>query len=325
MRVVGYAVDGLEAVRLVKELKPDLVTMDIRMGKMNGIEATGIIMQECPCPILIVSSFTKDVVLGSNFTAIDAGALACVAKPVGFGAPDFKPIRNELISTIRAMSTVKMITRWRRLNPPIRVLTAVPAASFNRSFEVLAIAASAGGPQVLQELFRQLPSSFPLPIVVVQHIAKNFIDGLVSWLSQTSSLPIKLAEQGEFLKKGHVYFAPDNRHLHVARKQEKLIAVLDDAPAVNGFCPSATPLFQSVSKSCEKNAIGLILTGMGRDGVEGLLEMHRAGAHTISQDEASCLVYGMPGEAVASGAVDQMVDFHNMVGYLSEVLITSKL
>lgn len=320
MEVVGIATDGEEAVRLVKSLKPDLVTMDIRMPKMDGIEAIRLIMRDAPCPIVVVSSFVDDVAIGTNFTAIDAGALACVTKPVATGAPDFKMIHRDLIDTVRSMSQIKTIHRrhtiYKEKNVDSNQL-APPTKVAKRSFELVAIGASTGGPQALQKIFNQIVVSFPLPILLTQHMSNGFVSGLISWLGETSRLPIELAVHGNRLEPGHVYIAPDGQHLGVNRDSaEHLLVSLNDGPLVNGFRPSATPMFKSVASVCNKAAIGVMLTGMGKDGASGLLALHEAGGYTIAQDEASSIVYGMPAAAVEIGAVDETIELDNMADYL---------
>ncbi len=320
MEVVGIATDGEEAIRLVKTLKPDLVTMDIRMPKMDGIEATRIIMRDAPCPIVVVSAFVADVVIGTNFNAIDAGALACVTKPVATGAPDFTMIHRDLIDTVRSMSKIKTVHRRRTILKEKNVDTKQPAPPklIQRSFELVAIGASTGGPQALQMILSQISATFPLPILLTQHMSNGFVSGLVSWLQETSRLPIELAANGGRLEPGHVYIAPDGEHLGVCRDTHgDLLVSLNNGPLVNGFRPSATPMFQSVASVCNKSAIGVILTGMGKDGALGLLALHDAGGYVIAQDEASSIVYGMPAAAVECGAVDETIPLNNMANFLS--------
>lgn len=322
--VVGTAHDGLDAIHLVKLLKPDVVTMDIRMPKMDGIEATRLIMRECPCPIIIVSSYVDDVVLGSNFNAIDAGALVCIAKPVSPGSDTFKSIQQELIETVRAMAGMKLVTRRAPLLQVRKTdsIEGVARKPFCKDLpQLVAIGSSIGGPQALQMILSHLPADFSVPIVVTQHISKGFIDGLVSWLSKTSRLSIQLPEDNQPLLSGHVYFAPDDTHFTVDHVANTLCAKLITSNAVNGFRPSVTPLFQSVARTCGSTAIGVMLTGMGNDGAEGLLAMRRTGAHTIAEDEASCIVYGMPAAAIALDAVDQTVNLVEMARYLQMCLL----
>lgn len=305
-------------MRLAHELLPDPITMDIRMPVMDGFEATRLIMATDPTPIVVISSSVDDEELRITFRALEEGALAVIEKPVGFTHPDFDAIRGELIDTVRAMAEVKVVRRRgapRPLPPGVDIFeTAITQRT--KQHEIVAIGCSTGGPQALQTLLSTLPIGFPIPIVIVQHMSKGFIGGLVAWLGGLSLLAVKLAADGETLRPATVYVAPDDRHVLVERGRDGLVVRLDDGPPVNGFRPSATPLLNSVAKTSNGHGIGVLLTGMGGDGADGLLAMRRAGAHTLVQDEASAVVYGMPGTAIALDAVDQVVPLDKMSAYL---------
>ncbi len=321
MQVVGRARDGGEALPQVEALQPDLVTMDIRMPVLDGFEATRQIMAQRPTPIVVVSSSVDDEELRITFRAIEEGALAVLEKPRGFTHPDFETIRQELVDTIRAMAEVKLVRR--RLTPKLSAPTAgTHHASLppGKSPEVVAIGVSTGGPQVLQMLFNTLPVDFPLPVLVAQHISKGFLGGLVKWLGDESPLQIKVAENGEPLEKGSVYFAPDNHHLTVRRNSRGLVVHLDQGASNKGFRPSASNLFHSVAQTCGGKAVGVLLTGMGSDGAQGLLAMHQQGAHTLVQDEQSAVVYGMPGAALALDAVSQVVPLEQLPARLLKLV-----
>lgn len=319
MQVIGQARNGLEAVRMARELKPDLITMDIRMPVMDGFEATRLIMSSNPVPIVVISSNVDDEELRTTFRAIEEGALAVIEKPVGFGHPDFQAMRRDLVDTVRAMAEVKVFRHRAPTGPP-PVAFAVAPAQRARAPEIVAIGCSTGGPQALNALLGGLPAGFPLPILVVQHMSKGFIGGLAAWLQGNARLSIKLAEDRQKLEPATVYIAPDDRHLLVERGPDGLIARLSDAPLVSGFRPSATPMFNSVARTCTDRGVGVLLTGMGSDGAEGLLAMRRAGARTLVQDEASSVVYGMPSSALALAAVDQVVRLDQMPAYLRKLL-----
>jgi two-component system chemotaxis response regulator CheB len=187
-------------------------------------------------------------------------------------------------------------------------------------YELLAIGCSTGGPQVLHRILSLLPASFPVPIVVTQHISKGFVGGLVSWLSGNTLLKVKLAVQDEVLKAGVVYFAPDDQHLRIRRGGSGLMVDLGQDPLCNGFRPSVSLMFKSIAETCQARAIGALLTGMGVDGADGLLALRQAGSHTVVQDEISAVVYGMPGAAIALNAVDQKVDADKMSAYFSRLV-----
>lgn len=320
MQVVGHAKNGREAVRLARELKPDVITMDIRMPEMDGFEATRMIMAGSPTPIVVVSSSVDDEELRITFRAIEEGALAVMEKPRGFTHPDFETIRRDLVDTVRAMSQVRLFRRVKVERPSGADIYETAIHPRTQAYELLAIGCSTGGPQALHQIFSLLPVGFPVPIVVTQHISRGFVGGLAAWLAENTLLKVKLAEQGEPLKAGTIYFAPDDQHLQVTRNNEGMAVNLSQGMSFNGFRPSASPMFKSVATTCQNRAIGALLTGMGVDGADGLLALRRAGSHTLVQDEASAVVYGMPGAAIALDAVDQVVALDNMPAYLSSIV-----
>jgi two-component system chemotaxis response regulator CheB len=305
LEVVGHARDGREAVAMTAALHPDLITMDIRMPVMDGFEATREIMSERPTPIVVISSSVDDEELRITFRAIEEGALAVIEKPQGFGHPDFESIRRNLVNTVRAMAEVKLVRR--RRHPPPETPRARPAAPPREKgeCELVAIGASTGGPQALRHLLAALPREFAAPVVVVQHIGSGFLSGLVGWLNGFSGPRVRLAEHGTALRGGEIYFAPDGRHLKVERVNRRLIATLHGGPTIHGVRPSVEPLFESVAHACGMRAVGVLLSGMGEDGAKGLLALRRAGARTLAQSAESCVVFGMPGAAVALGAVQE--------------------
>lgn len=319
IQVVGQAKDGAEALELAVRLKPDLVTMDIHMPIMDGFAATKEIMVQAPTPILIVSSSTsgRDVELSLN--AMRAGALMVVAKPDDLRSARFDGRRDELVAMAKAMARVKVVRRWggraesravRPAAPPRVVGPPVPV-------RLVAIAASTGGPAALQRILAALPRDFAAPVVVVQHIATGFAQGLADWLSASCNLRVKVAEHGEPLLKRSVFLAPDDRQLGVSPDGRVVVV---DAPPVNGFRPSGTYLFASAAKGYRASLAAVILTGMGSDGVEGLKAVRAAGGRVLAQDEASSVVYGMPGEAVAAGVVEAVLAVDAIAPRLAELV-----
>jgi two-component system chemotaxis response regulator CheB len=317
MRVIGRAANGREAVTLCHELKPDLVTMDIRMPVMDGFDATRMIMSTEPLPIVVVSSSVDDEELRITFRAIDEGALAVIEKPRGLHHPDFEKIRRDLVETVRAMAEVKVVRRRRARPSPEIFETRVARGS--TAFEVVGIACSTGGPQALSAILGGMPVGFPLPILVVQHISPGFIGGLVSWLRGQTLLDVCLAEHGQPLRPGTIYLGPDDHHLEVERESGKLCVSLSDAPPVERFRPSGNVLFRSLARACGRAAIGGVLTGMGSDGAVGLGALRAAGGHTFVQDEDSAVVYGMPSAALALKAADQIVPLARIPAHLVEL------
>lgn len=320
MKVVGHARDGREGVQMAHDLKPDVITMDIRMPVMDGFEATRMIMADNPIPIVVISSSVDNEELRITFRAIEEGALAVMEKPRGFTHPDFENIRRDLVDTVRAMAGVRLFRRRRIEIPKEADIYETAIQQRTKAYELLAIGCSTGGPQVLHQIFSLLPIGFPVPIVVTQHISRGFVGGLVAWLAGNTLLNVKLAEQGETLNAGAIYFAPDDQHLLVIRNTSGLAASLSQDAPCNGFRPSASPMFKSAALTCQQRAVGALLTGMGADGADGLLALRRAGSHTLVQDEASAVVYGMPGAAIALDAVDQVVALDRMSAYLSSIL-----
>lgn len=301
-RVVGEAATGLEAVELARELRPDLITMDVYMPVLDGLEATKEIMVHAPTPILVVSSGVRDRGVELSLHALRAGALMAVEKPEPPASPLFGERRAQFLATAKAMAQVKVVRRWAASHPPAAHL---PARSLSRrprsAVRLVAIAASTGGPAALQRVLSDLPGDFPAPLLIVQHIATGFVAGLADWLRSFCDLRVKVANHNEALAARTVYLAPDHCHLGVGLDRR---ALLTDAAPINGFRPSATYLFETAARAYGATLAAVVLTGMGSDGVEGLRAVKAAGGSVIAQDETTSVVYGMPREAVAAGLVD---------------------
>lgn len=323
MEVIATASNGKQALELVEQLQPDIVIMDIYMPVMDGIEATRKIMSQFPVPIIVVSCASQNTPNYSPLFATESGALWIIEKPPGFGHPDYESIRLELINTVRAMTGMKLIKRRHiASNQEQKKRTeysSTSASSFDSlPCEIIALGSSTGGPQAMLQIFSKLPADFQVPIVVVQHISKGFTEGLVEWLQANTLIDIKIAEHGEVLQKGTIYFAKENFHLVVQRRNHQLTAQLLQSPAIKLFRPSATPLFESIAITCPGKAIGVVLTGMGDDGAEGLKLMRSAGCQTIVQDKSSSIVYGMPDAALQIDAVGKVVALSNIAQFLIE-------
>ncbi len=313
IRVIGTAKDGAEGLKKAVALKPDLITMDLQMPVMDGLEATRRIMQESPTPIVVVSAHLDSTELSLTFNAIQAGALDVLAKP---SLANFDVMREQLVTSVKLMSEVKVI---RRMNPNrLGTPTTPTQPRTSNHFAVVAIGASTGGPAALNSLFKVMPRDFPLPIVVVQHMAAGFIEGMVRWMQIESNLEIRIAQQGERILPGMVYFAPDEHHLFFESRD---VLGLNQAPPVSHVRPSATVLLQSVAKIYGAQAIGVILSGMGDDGALGLQALHGHGGMTLAQDEATSVVYGMPRVAVELGAVDQILPLEQVAPTLAELTL----
>jgi two-component system chemotaxis response regulator CheB len=298
IRVIGTAADGEAAVQQALLLKPDLITMDIQMPLLDGLEATRRILAERPTPIIVVSAMGDDSGNHPTFDAMQAGALDVIKKPSGLGSADFQLIAQQLVTSVKLLAEVKVVRR--RVGRVTAPITA-PLPVVRHKPAVLAMGASTGGPAALNAVLRGLPDAFPLPVLVVQHIAAGFLPGLLAWLQRECRLPLQMAQAGQALTPGVVSFAPDDHHLVVAARGR---LGLNQDPPLSHVRPSATALLQSVARVYGAEAIGVVLTGMGDDGALGLQALHARGGVTIAQDEASSVVYGMPKVAVELGAVD---------------------
>ena len=312
IQVVGEAVNGEDAVRKAGILHPDLILMDIHMPVMDGLQATRQIMMNAPTPIVLISASTMVHETETAMLALRAGALTLLLKPAGPADPNHEQACLELIDTVRAMADVKVVRHHRSSKPaavsrPLK--TVPPISTASPAITICAVATSTGGPPALLKIFSALPGDFPMPIVVVQHIAKGFTEGLAQWLDSNLALTVKVAESGARLFPGTMYLAPDDYHLGVASNGT---IRLSDAPPIGGFRPSGTHLFRSAAESYGSRTLALILTGMGSDGVDGLRNVREAGGTIFAQDEASCVVNGMPGAAVAAGLVDQVIPLDRM-------------
>ena len=300
IEVVGTAKNGLEGIEMTKRLRPSVVVMDINMPKMDGLEATKRIMIESPTPIVIVTASMNVRDVNVSMSALRAGALALLDKPLGIGDVNSEVSARHLVATVKAMAEVKVVRHWAATAPrSLLPLPAVPRPP--RQIRVIAAAASTGGPAALARLLADLPASFPVPIVIVQHIAQGFVGGFASWLSTVCPLRVKIAADGEPLLPSTVYLAGEGGHTGVSHESR---IVLDSAPAIGGFRPSATYLFDSAGKAFGPSAMALMLTGMGQDGVDGLRALRANGGQVVAQDESSSIVFGMPGAAIAAGLAD---------------------
>jgi len=312
MTVVGTAHNGEEALEFVKRHKPDVITMDINMPRMNGFEATRKIMETAPAPIVIVSGSWDASEVDTTFRALEAGALTAVARPQGPGHPEHEGTARELIQTVKLMSEVKVVRRWSRVRESggsgqgesgVSIPPGVKQEA-RAETEIVSLGASTGGPMVLHAILSQLPKDFPLPVLIVQHMAPGFIQGFAAWLGPVSGIPIKVAGDGEPLQPGHAYLAPDGFQMGVTRDGR---IALSRAQAENGLRPSVSYLFRSVAEVYGRRAAAVLLTGMGTDGAAELKALHERGALTIAQDQNTSVVFGMPGEAVRLGAASYVL------------------
>ena len=301
LAVVGVASDGTEALEAVKGLHPDVIAMDWEMPKLDGMEATRIIMQTTPTPIVIVTGNVAANDAAVSFRMIEAGALAIIQKPPSADHPDYKSRTQQLTQTLKLMSEVKLVKRIARASKG-QETTSASVEKYSRTesdIQVVAIGASTGGPNALQIILSGLPKDFPVPIFIVQHIAKGFTAGFVEWLQNATKVTLHIASHGEIPLPGHGYVAPDDFHMGIERGPK---IVLHHGGLEDVLCPSVAYLFRSVAQNFGSNAVGILLTGMGRDGADELKIMKEKGAVTFVQDEESSIIFGMPGEAIKLNA-----------------------
>lgn len=319
IEVIGTARNGEDAIKKIKRLRPDVVTLDIEMPVMKGLEALKVIMDEHPVPVVMLSSTTKE---GADETvkAMSIGAVDFLAKPSGTISLDLYKVQSDIVSKVIEASKVnigKLVPEKSRISP----VEGPKLKGLSAKNALIAIGTSTGGPRALQKVLGELPRAIPAPIVIVQHMPPGFTKSLATRLDGLSDITIKEAEQGEKLKKGTAYIAPGGQHLKIVSKGDDLFAHLDGGEPVNGHRPSVDVLFGSIADLGHQNTIAVIMTGMGSDGTKGLASLKRMGrARVIAEAEETCIVYGMPKAAVAGGYVDQSVELgeisHSILNYL---------
>ncbi|HLX03473.1 MAG TPA: chemotaxis-specific protein-glutamate methyltransferase CheB [Trinickia sp.] len=316
LTVVAAVDDGVEAVKAAGALRPDVIAMDIHMPRLDGFAASRAIMETCPTRIVMITASIDPGEVAATFRALEAGALAVLAKPGPVGHPDFEAHCAVLLRTVKAMSEVLVIKRWPSARaatdraPPVAApaLGATPAGpSFNRpgsaaaagrfhaAIRMVAIGASTGGPMALKSLLARMPAGFPVPILIVQHISDGFEQGFVEWLGAAANYPVRLAAHGITAQPGVALVAPAGAHMTVG--PDGKVELVAGQPE-HGLRPSVGRLFRSVEAAYGAAAVGVLLTGMGRDGALELQRMRRSGAVTIAQDRESSVVFGMPAAAV---------------------------
>jgi two-component system chemotaxis response regulator CheB len=314
VEVVGTAMDGSFCLKKIEELKPNVVTLDLEMPGMNGIDALKEIMRHQPVPVIVFSSHSIE---GASVTmkALGLGAFDFVTKPKDASA-HMAETAKELIAKVKAAADCKLKPRMISGKPVRPEKLAAPATSANK---VVAIGVSTGGPQALEYVLSQLPADFPGAITVVQHMPDGFTDMFARRLDEICPLRVKEAQSGDLLQSGRVLICPGSRHMKVKRLPLGDIVVLSDEPRVNGHRPSADVLLRSVAEEFKSNAVGVIMTGMGDDGAEGLGMIKKEGGMTVAQSEESCVVYGMPKAAIERGYAVRIVGLDVMGSTLQAI------
>ncbi|WJV52190.1 chemotaxis response regulator protein-glutamate methylesterase [Pectobacteriaceae bacterium CE90] len=306
MEVVATAPDPLVARDLIKKFNPQVLTLDVEMPRMDGLDFLEKLMRLRPMPVVMVSSLTGK---GSEITlrALELGAIDFVTKPQ-LGIREGMLAYSELIAEKIRMAAKARLPQRNAHNIPTVMIPSMPLLS---SEKLIAIGASTGGTEAIRHVLQPLPPTSPA-LLITQHMPPGFTKSFAERLNKLCQITVKEAEDGERVLPGHAYIAPGARHLELARSGANYQVKLHDGPPVNRHRPSVDVLFRSVAQYAGRNAVGVILTGMGNDGAAGLLELHQAGAYTLAQNEASCVVFGMPREAIALGGVDEVVDLHQV-------------
>lgn len=302
IEVVATANDPFDARDKIIQYEPDVMTCDVEMPKMNGIEFIRRLMPQYPLPVVVVSTVSDAV-----FSAMNAGAVDFVTKPDVSSVKSVETFINELIIKIKIASAAN-VSHWKVDNALHKIIGETHAGTNSK---IIAIGASTGGTEAIYSVLRSLPSSTP-GIVVVQHIPPVFSRMFANRLNSSTQLQVKEAQAGDYVEKGQVLIAPGDEHMRIRKVGDRFKIEVFQGDKVNGHCPSVDVLFESVAKECGSNAIGIILTGMGYDGAKGLLSMRRKGARTIGQDEKSSVVYGMPKVAYNIGAVERQVSLDHI-------------
>ncbi len=312
MTVVATAPDPLVARDLIKKHNPDVLTLDVEMPRMDGLDFLERLMRLRPMPVLMVSSLTQR---GSEITlrALELGAVDFVAKPEVGIRDGMLEYAGMIAEKIRAAAQARPSRQGALAKPaaPREVLKA-PMLS---SEKIIIIGASTGGTEAIRQVIEPLPANSPA-VLITQHMPGGFTRSFAERLDRLCRVTVKEAEDRERVLPGHVYIAPGDWHMRLTRSGANYVIALDDGPPVNRHRPSVDVLFQSAAICAGRNALGVILTGMGRDGAAGLLKMREAGAHTVAQDEASCVVFGMPKEAIALGGATEVIALNDIAGHL---------
>lgn len=299
LEIAGAVESGEEALRILNKVAPDVISLDIRLPGINGFEVTRRIMSERPTPIVVVSASVESADLQITMNALQEGALTVLEKPTGVTSGEYAVLAERLCTQLAIISQVKVVRRHATARP----ITPMPRSPLFRlaGFRALGIVSSTGGPKALMEILPGLGENFPLPVLVVQHITSSFLEGFASWLQDTSPFAVEIVRDRRIPARGSIYIAAPDHHLRI----EGGFVEVDQGYPVCAQRPSGTVLFESMAEALGNQALGVLLTGMGEDGAEGLVRLRQSGGHTIAEDESTAVVYGMPAEAVRLGGVSE--------------------
>ncbi len=335
IEVVGTAADPFIARDKIKQLNPDVITLDVEMPRMDGITFLKNLMRLRPMPVVMISTLTED---GADITleALASGAIDYIPKPKADFEHSISDYANDIIEKVITAGQVNISKIEKRIktlgkmkvSPKLSADAVLSSRSgknvVNTTDKFIAIGASTGGTEAVKEVLMGLPSDVP-GIVIAQHIPATFSTSFARRLNETTNLRVREAKNGDQILPGHVYLAPGDKHLIIQRTGAKYICKLNDGPEVNRHKPSVDVLFRSVAQSAGPNAMGIMLTGMGADGAQGMLEMKQAGAYNIAQDENTSVVWGMPGAAVKLGAVDKEFPLDSVANEISKYMVKSSV
>lgn len=312
VELVGVARSGKDAVRMTGKLLPDIVAVELRDD--HTAETVREIMITAPTPVVMVAYQDGSQLGDMSARALDAGALAVIPAPAASGTSLEQAATEKFLSTIKAMAQVKVVRQWPKKTHGDRQVKEAREAAAHSQIAIVGIAASTGGPAAVRSILKDLSADFPAPILIVQHMSDGFIDGVAASLDATVALKVKVGTNGERLRPGTVYLAPDGHQLGVSGKSR--LRVVDDEP-IQGFRPSGSYLFGSIARAFKDESLAVILTGMGDDGTEGLRALHMAGGKVIAQDEKSSVVFGMPKSAISTGLVDFVLPLDDIAGKIT--------
>jgi two-component system, chemotaxis family, protein-glutamate methylesterase/glutaminase len=315
IEVVGTAMDGAFALRKIEELRPDVVTLDLEMPRMDGMETLRLIMRNAPRPVIVFSTHSREGAY-STFKALALGAIDFVAKPKDAASGHLDPIAFQLIEKIKVAKRAGGLKKLPTLEVEPQPSLKRKSPAMIAPSRIIAIGVSTGGPNALQYMLAQIPADFPAAFVIVQHMPEGFTDMFARRLDECCAMDIQEAKSGDLLVAGRVLICPGNRHMMVRRMPRGEMVVLSDSPPINGHRPSVDVLFHSVAQEFGLIAVGLLMTGMGEDGAEGLGAIKAAGGMTIAQSEETCVVSGMPRAAIVKGYANKILPLDSIGNYL---------
>jgi len=306
LEVVGIAADGIDAMAKTLRLQPDIITLDFEMPEMDGFSFLRWLMKERPTPVIMVSSHADSKTV---FKALELGAVDFIAKPTKRASIELQAIGKDLIRKVKGIKNIRLdiLSKNLELLEREEVLEVTEAGRKQHAINIVAIGSSTGGPAALQIILTRLPADFDAAIVISQHMPKGFTGPLSERLDKLSQLKIKEAEEGDHIKKGIVYVCPGGFHLGISQKKEKYVITLKEGRLTDKYTPSVDYMMSSVAQHYGQSSVGVILTGMGNDGKNGMLEISTQGGYTIAESESSAVVFGMPAEAIKNGSVERVL------------------